>query len=70
MHYQIEYGLNHGDKFTIQVNFHHARRIVFYNWTWEDITPIANNSIVAIWRVKRLKTKAIIDIPPFLIENN
>lgn len=68
MHYQIEYGHNRKQGCVIQINYNAIKRISFLNW--ERSSAVDELYVVAIWRVKRLKTKAIIDLPPFLIEQN
>lgn len=68
--YKIEYGHNHGQGCVIQINYNAIRKVSFVNWSTSDLVGIDELRVIAVWKVKRLKTRAIIDMPPFLIEYN
>lgn len=70
LNYTIEYSGNHGEEFVIQVNFAASKKICFFNWGVPDISLIVGDKAVAVWKVKKLKTKPVINIHPFIIVFN
>jgi hypothetical protein len=66
LNYTIEYNENYGCKYMVQVNFPTIKKISFYNWSAPDINLIVGDKLVAVWKVKKLKTKPVIDMPPFI----
>ena len=66
---KILYGANHNEPIVAQFWFPLTNDVQFFNWSQKEIDRDAT-FIVAVWRVKRLKPKPVINTPPFLVELN
>lgn len=66
---RIYYGANHKEPLVVQFWFPLTKDVHFFNWNNKEIDKDSTFA-VAIWRVKRLKLKPVINIPPFIIELN
>jgi hypothetical protein len=62
---KITYGCNAQLPYVIQINFPMINEINFYNWDSPVLNDIEAKYTVAVWRVKKLKTRPEITLPDY-----